>query len=195
LTHSDDFKNGAHSLLVEIAPCRLDRLRAVMPMRDSVFVHGGAAAWLMMRLCQEASETDEASSLAIEGLVLEVLAALSRDQWRRSVTRAPRWLVRAKAIIDAQFRLSTTHEQLAKAVGVHPVHLASQFRKHFKQTIGQYVRTRRIEHASRQLASSDSSLVDIALGSGFADQSHFSKVFKRLVGMTPAQFRANLRKA
>jgi AraC family transcriptional regulator len=194
LSHSDDFRERVHCLLVEIAAERLERLRAVLPMRDPVFLQGGRAAWLLMRLYQEAREADAASALAVEGLALEVLAAVSREQSAGSQARPPRWLTRAKELIDARFRETTTHDELANAVGVHPVHLASQFRKHFKRTIGQHVRWLRIEHASRQLAASDAPLAEIALSSGFADQSHFSKVFKRLAGTTPSQFRVNLRR-
>jgi AraC family transcriptional regulator len=195
LTHSDDFQDRVRCLLVEIAPGQLDRLREVLPMRDPVFLQGGTAAWLLMRLYQEARETDAASALAVEGLALEVLAAVSREQSASSMGCPPRWLMRAKGLIDARFRESRTHDELAKAVGVHPVHLANQFRKHFNRTIGEHVRGLRIEHATRQLATSDVPLAEIALSSGFADQSHFSKVFKRLAGTTPSQFRANLRRA
>jgi AraC family transcriptional regulator len=193
LTHSDDFQNGAHCFLFEIAPPRLERVREVLPMIDPVFLNGGAPAWLMMRLYNEARETDESSSLAAEGLTLEILAALSRERSSASPLRIPRWLTQAKDLLHARFPETLTHELLASAVGVHPVHLASEFRKHFKSTIGEYVRRLRIEHASRQLATSDASLAEIAVTSGFADQSHFCKVFKRLAGMTPTQFRSNLR--
>jgi len=162
-------------------------------MKDPIFLNGGAPAWLMMRLANEARETDEASALAAEGLALEILAALSRARSPVSSPRVPRWLTQAKDLLHAQFAKTTTHDHLANAVGVHPVHLASEFRKQFKCTIGEYVRRLRVEHASRELASSKASLVEIALSSGFADQSHFSKVFKRLAGMTPSQFRASLR--
>jgi AraC family transcriptional regulator len=149
----------------------------------------------MMRLYREARATDGASALAVEGLSLEVLAVLSRkrSEQRGLGARPPSWLMRAKELIHAQFRQTTTHEDLAKAVGVHPVYLAGEFRKHFRSTIGEYIRRLRVEQASRELVTSDVPLVEIALAAGFADQSHFSKVFKRLAGMTPSQFRASAR--
>lgn len=82
---------------------------------------------------------------------------------------------------------------MARSVGVHPVHLATTFRRHFGSTIGEYVRRLRIDFATRQIASSEESLCNIALAAGFADQSHFSKVFRQQTGMTPGVFRANLR--
>jgi AraC family transcriptional regulator len=190
LSHADDFSGGAHSLLVDIASSRFERLRSVVSLREPVFSRGGDAAWLMMRLYREAGATDEASALAVEGLALEILALLSRGRTDPTGSRPPRWLTEAQELIHARFRTTTTHEELANAVGVHPVYLAGEFRKHFGSTIGTYIRRLRVEHASRELVTSDRALVEIALAAGFADQSHFSKVFKRLACMTPSQFRA-----
>jgi AraC family transcriptional regulator len=81
---------------------------------------------------------------------------------------------------------------IADLVGVHPVHLASTFRQHYRCTIGEYVRHLRIEFACRMISSSEASLADIALAAGFFDQSHFSKAFKQLTGMTPSQFRTSI---
>ena len=194
MTHSDDFGNGVHCLLVEIAPQRLERLRDDLQLDEPVFINGGVPAWLAMRLYNEARQTDAASSLALEGLSLEILAELSRQQPVTSERKPPRWLEQAREIIHAKFAETLTHDHIANLVAVHPVHLAKVFRRHYKCTIGEYVRRLRIEHACREISSSEASLVEIALASGFSDQSHFSKVFKKLAGMTPTEFRKNLRK-
>jgi AraC family transcriptional regulator len=187
-------------LLVDIAPERFARLRETLPLVDPIFLNGsnsggGSAAWLMMRLYDAARQTDAASSLVVEGLTLELMAELSRQRTTladSNHSQPPRWLNHAKELLHAQFPEALTHDQLAQAVGVHPVYLAHEFRRYYQCTIGQYVRRLRIEHASRQLASSAASLAEIALAAGFCDQSHFSRVFKRLTGMTPAHFRGNL---
>jgi AraC family transcriptional regulator len=74
-------------------------------------------------------------------------------------------------------------------VGVHPVTLARGFRRRFGCTMGDYVRQRRIERAMEQLRSSHDSLAEIALQNGFADQSHFSNLFRRTVGLSPSRYR------
>src|SRR5438309_377932 len=81
---------------------------------------------------------------------------------------------------------------VSEAVGVHAVHLAREFRKHYGCTAGDYVRQLRIEYAFREIGRSGSSLAEIASAAGFSDQSHFSKVFRRFTGMTPANYRAAL---
>ena len=79
--------------------------------------------------------------------------------------------------------------QIAAEVGVHPVYLATAFRQKFGVTIGEFVRKLRIEHACAELMKGDLPLTAIALQAGFVDQSHFSKVFKLYVGMTPHKYR------
>jgi AraC family transcriptional regulator len=48
-----------------------------------------------------------------------------------------------------------------------------------------------VEFAGRQLATSALPLVEVALAAGFSDQSHFTKIFKRQMGMTPAEYQKN----
>ena len=79
--------------------------------------------------------------------------------------------------------------ELAAGVGVHPVTLARAFRRTFGCTIGEYLRRLRIERAAEQLATGTQPLAEIALAAGFADQSHFSNVFRRRVGMSPSAYR------
>jgi AraC family transcriptional regulator len=67
------------------------------------------------------------------------------------------------------------------------------FSRTFKQSIGKspnnYIVSRRIENAKRLLANSNSPIADIALQVGFASQSHFTTMFRRLTGRTPKVFR------
>lgn len=193
LTHTDDFKKGVHCLVFEIAAQRLARVRELLTLKEPIFVHGGRSAWLTMRLYEEARRCDAASALAMEGLALEILAELSRQLAPRTPDKSPRWLEETRELLHARFAEPLTHDVMARAVGVHPVHLATVFRQRFGCTIGEYVRRLRIDFASRQLADSNDSLCLIGLAAGFVDQSHFSKVFKRQTGLTPGQFRARLR--
>lgn len=194
-THSDDFRSGAHCFVLEIAPQRLERVREHLSLNEPICLHGGMLGWLTLRLYNEARQKDEASSLAVEGLSLEILAALSRQPATATERKPPRWLEQARELIHAQFAEPLTHAQIANAVAVHPVYLASVFRRYYGCTIGAYARRLRVEFACRNISTSNAPLADIALKAGFSDQSHFYKVFKQLTGMTPATFRANLRKS
>jgi AraC family transcriptional regulator len=103
------------------------------------------------------------------------------------------WLDKVKEIIHSQYAEPLRLSQIAKAVNVHPVHLARTFRNHHNCTIGEYVRQLRIEFACRQLSTSETSLAEIALQAGFASQSHFSTAFKLHTGMTPVRYRSSFR--
>lgn len=134
---------------------------------------------------------DEVSPLVIEGITLELMAEASRRAVRCSEDRRPpRWLKQTREFLDTHFTDNLSCSDIAVSVGVHPVHLAREFRRHYKCTLGEYTRQLRVEFACRELSKADASLVDIALTSGFSSQSHFSTVFKRLTGMSPAHYRS-----
>jgi AraC family transcriptional regulator len=90
------------------------------------------------------------------------------------------------------------HEHLAESVS--PVDLAnllgmsrSHFCRAFKASTGQpphaWLMSLRVRRARELMMTTGRSLVDIALGTGFADQPHFTRVFTRFAGMTPGEWR------
>jgi AraC family transcriptional regulator len=151
-------------------------------------------AGLAMNLYKEFKTIDDASSLAIEGLALEMTAWAMRYRMPFRA-QAPRWLEPVKEILHEKFGDPLTISWIAEEVGVHPVYLGSAFRRYCGCGVGDYIRQLRVGYASRELTNSDSSLVEIGQASGFADQSHFSRTFKRLMGMTPARYRSLFRKS
>jgi AraC family transcriptional regulator len=158
-------------------------------MDEPLSHQGGPAAWLAIRLYNEALRTDS-SPLAMEGIVLEILAELFREPLLSRIP--PQWLYRVKDLLHSHFAEPLTHAEIATTVGVHPVHLATTFRRHFMCTIGEYVRRLRFEFACREILVDRFSLSAIATCSGFFDQSHFIRIFKQFAGCTPSRFRANL---
>jgi AraC-like DNA-binding protein len=59
--------------------------------------------------------------------------------------------------------------------------------------MGSYVRRLRLDWAARELVRSETSLAGVALEAGFADQSHFTRFFKRHTGLTPQAYRRAMR--
>ena len=104
---------------------------------------------------------------------------------------SPPWLKQVLEIVHCQFNQTLSRSEIAEQVGVHRVYLARTFRRRFHCTIGEYQRLLRIEVACQRLTGSQASLVEIAQECGFCDQAHFSRTFKRFVGLTPLQYRAN----
>ncbi|HLK59494.1 MAG TPA: AraC family transcriptional regulator [Chthonomonadaceae bacterium] len=137
---------------------------------------------------------EDLANLAIEGLALEMFVLVSRRATYLEEQLRPRWLTQARDYLHAEFTAKHTLPQIAAAVGVHPVHLARVFRQHYHCTVVDYVRQLRVAFACRQLAQSDIPLAVIALDAGFADQSQFTRTFKRMMGMTPGEYRTEIRK-
>ncbi|HEX8637469.1 MAG TPA: helix-turn-helix transcriptional regulator, partial [Pyrinomonadaceae bacterium] len=149
---------------------------------------------LILKLNNEFDAEDTASTLAVEALLLEISVEASRQKTETTTDgKTPRWLLTAKEFIHAEFAHNPTLDEIAAAASVHPVHLSRIFRRHFRRTIAEYIRRLRVESACNALTKSDKSLVEIAAACGFSDQSHFSKNFKRIMNVTPAEYRSFMR--
>ena len=155
----------------------------------SIQFRGGAVAEIFSKLDRELRINDGASNLAVQGLTAELLAHASRDFVFSSETRIPEWLKEAKQLLQANFTEQLRLHSVSAELRVHPAHLAREFRRHFGRTMGQYVRELRIERSMLELARAGASLADIGAAVGFADQSHFSRIFKAHTGMTPKEYR------
>jgi AraC-like DNA-binding protein len=84
--------------------------------------------------------------------------------------------------------------QMAAAAHLSAYHFARQFKRATSLPPHQYVILRRVERAKQLLQAGIAlSLAEVALRTGFSDQSQFTHHFKRLVGVTPGQFRTPAR--
>jgi AraC family transcriptional regulator len=194
-THEDHWQRaGGRCFSVEFAHSRMECAREHARLVDgAAYVRSGDPIWLAIRLHREFHSMDDVSPLAMEGLTLEILAAVSRSSRSRLERNPPRWLVNARELLHDRFTEWLVLDDIAAAVDIHPVHLCRAFRNQYGCAIGDYVRNLRVDFAARQLSTSQHSLVEIALAAGFSDQSHFTKAFRRCTGMTPGAFRLHLR--
>jgi AraC family transcriptional regulator len=185
---------GGRAFHVEFSQSRIAAIGEYTPVqRDPVEVRCGPATWFASQLYREYQKPDDFSSLVMEGLALEILAEISRAGTADLAGTTPQWLHRARDLLHDRFAEPLALGDVAKAVGVHPVHFARCFRRRFGCPPGDYLRKLRVESACRQLATSETPLIEVALTAGFADQSHFTKTFRRIMGMTPGEFRRNFR--
>lgn len=188
--HSDEIETELRCLHVSSPPEVLDQLarQAVVPKRPAQ-ISGVSTTWLANRLYAEFSREDTASSIAIEGLVLAILAEIARAESKQNGPSIPSWLRQATDIVESRFLERLSLAAIASEVGVHYVHLSRQFHKYNHCTIGELIRRRRVQYASHLLAHSQTPLAEIALICGFSDQSHLSFLFKRYMGVSPSKFR------
>lgn len=189
-SHAVDFENGVHILSVAFSFEKLADIREQSLVLDAPSsCRTETSVWLGKRLIHELRQTDTASGLAVEGLILEMLAEASRSKNGSSEKNLPNWLKQAKDFLHDNFDQTVTLETVAQIADVHPAHLSRVFREKFGCTIGEYTRRLRVEFASQQLLQSEKSLSEIASASGFADQSHFNRIFKNLFKLTPYEYR------
>jgi AraC family transcriptional regulator len=193
--HANHFLDaGARAFNLELDARWLDRLQGeTMTLDEPAYFQGGRVAGLAAQLHQETRQTDAASALVVEGLFLELLGETARRGAPLAERKPPRWLQQAKELLHERFAAGLTLEEIAAAVGVHPVYLSTMFRQQFGCTIGDTVRRLRIDDACCRLIWSQLPLAEIALEAGFANQSHFSRTFKRLTGLTPSEYRRAFR--
>jgi len=194
--HAQYFDQSAVRLFrIEVNQARLENVSRGDLGLECCDFRGGPPVGLAHKLYRELREPDEVSCLAIEGLGLELIATIARETRGVGKTpcRPPRWLSKARELINSRFLEQLTLGDIARTVGVHPVTLAREFRRYYDCTVGDMVRRERISFACRQLLKPERSLTNIALSAGFYDQSHFAKTFKRLIGITPARYRASFR--
>lgn len=181
---------GAQVLLIEPDPGMEELFRpcARLLREPHCFEDWGVTA-LARRVVVEITNPDDRSGIALEALALELLAHAGRDL-DRSRGAAPAWLYRVRERLHDEFQNPPRLADLAESAGVHPMHMAQRFRWFTGMSIGTYLRHLRLDWCIHLLLHADISLAEIAFQAGFADQSHFTRVFRRYTGVTPGQYRA-----
>jgi AraC-like DNA-binding protein len=104
----------------------------------------------------------------------------------------PRAVKAAREYIEAHYTENLSLRELASVAQLNPSYLVRAFRKEVGLPPHEFLTQVRID-AAKKLLSEGRPIVDVALDAGFADQSHFTNRFKRLVGLTPKQFAQYLR--
>jgi AraC family transcriptional regulator len=183
--------DGGEALHIEFSAGWMQRAGAAAGvLAQAADFDRGLPLALARRLAGECRMPDDVTPLAVEGLVLELLAACRRDD-AAPPHAVPSWLRRAAERLADDWRTPPALAELAREAGVSPDHLSRRFRAAFGLRPGDFLRRRRIDEALRLMHETADSLADIALACGFADQSHFGRVFKRLHGVSPDRFLAD----
>lgn len=137
------------------------------------------------RIYMEFKNYDCFSEWIIEGLLLELMGTISRQVHDQGSSY---WFKKAKKIIDENYGKEVSTAFVAGELNVSASHLAREFRKAAGMTLGEYLRVSRIQQACQQLKKQDPDISQIAFELGFTDQSHFTKVFRRQMGITPRKY-------
>lgn len=131
-----------------------------------------------------------------ERLLLQVLHTYLKPTGNR---KPPAWVDGLKELIQDQidtnliapaYRLSLT--ELSESLDVNPAYVSRTFARYFDDlSFGEYIRKLRIEKALQLLENTAYTLTEIAYLTGFSDQSHFTRIFKKQIGQNPSDYRKN----
>jgi AraC family transcriptional regulator len=177
---------GTQVLIVRSAGEEVAGLETLLTRRRHQRV--AASTHLARRISRELAAGDAGTTLALEGLVLQLLAVASRDVLDVP-RRSARWLAAVREIVDAETPARLSLTELGARVGRSPAHVARAFRREYGVTVAAYARTSRLEWAREQLKASDAAITAIAVAAGYVDQSHFTRAFHLHAGITPARYR------
>jgi len=153
-----------------------------------------AARAILHGLIREMDFADEFSALSIRGSAYQALALTARC-FNQSLPSGDSLVARIQAAIQDAFPEAPDVDLLARSLGMSTTQLAVQYRRHAGEGIGLTARRLRVERACEMLPEQDRPLSQIAQDCGFCDQSHFTRVFARLMRSTPGKYRESLTKS
>jgi AraC family transcriptional regulator len=203
---------SAHSYVrVSIDPIRFDRLLASddgagpVRLRPTYGIGGPQLHHLIAALKAEADAGTPSGLAYVDALTTGLGLQMARQAGRvpfPSPSPAPargglppavrrRVLERMEAQPDARL----TVDMMARDAGLSPAHFARAFKESTGRAPHQHLLDLRLERARRLLDEPDAALSDVALRSGFADQAHFTRFFKRRFGITPGALVRSRRRA
>ena len=165
-------------------------------LRDILKADDPVLAGIAASLAQEAREAGLGGRLYVDSLRNHACVHILR-RYAHVIFREPN---RSGGLSHAQCRLLNQYfdenldrnislAELAGVVGLSEFHFARKFRTEFACPPHAHLMRKRIERAKAQLARGNIPLKVVAASSGFSDQSHMTRLFRRLLGMTPAEYR------
>jgi AraC-like DNA-binding protein len=132
-----------------------------------------------------------------ENLLLDVFNKFLKTK-SGTKKKTPGWAKELKEIIQDQIdtNLALSLKEISKNLDVHPSYLSREFSKYFEDlSFGEYIRKLRIEKAIQLIHAQTYSLTEISYLTGFSDQSHFTRIFKKHTGKNPLTFKKDVLKS
>lgn len=130
----------------------------------------------------------------VEQLLLEVYHKYLKQQGSK---KAPEWTKEIKEMIQDQIdtNMALSLQQVSEELKINPAYVSREFSKYFENlSFGDYIRKMRIEKSIHLMETTNYSLTEIAYLTGFSDQSHFNRVFKKQLGIKASEYKKNLTK-
>jgi AraC-like DNA-binding protein len=126
----------------------------------------------------------------VEGMLVQVFNKFMRRQLGKK--KPPVWAIKLKETIQDQIdtNYSLNLKEISKVIKLNPDYISREFSKYFDSlSFGEYIRKLRVDKAIDYLRTTAYTQIEIAYLTGFSDQSHFIRVFKKHTGMTPTSYK------
>jgi two-component system response regulator YesN len=95
----------------------------------------------------------------------------------------------AKQYIGENYYQALTLEKVSKNIGFNPTYFSTMFKKETGMNFSDYLKKVRIDNAKNMLLDTEQQVEDISYAVGYSDIKYFSRLFKKLAGVTPTEFR------
>ena len=139
-----------------------------------------------------ASSSDYIRDMRINGKLNDLLTLLMESSWHRGAhTNAPKKMEisQVKSFLDEHYKEKLSLESVASHFFIDKHYLARLFKEQYGVTLVTYLQQVRITHAKRMLRFTDKTIEEIGLECGIGELNYFSRVFKKLEGVSPSEFR------
>jgi len=157
-------------------------------LQGSIKIADPDLKFLLYKIFRETKENESSTLLSVQTLLLETLSKMIHHQ-KNDSQKKPNWVSELNNILNDQFSDSLSLDYLSKQLHIHPVHLFRDFSKYFNSGLGEYIRKIKIQKSLELISQKKLDLTAIAFECGFSDQSHFTRCFKEINGITPSQYR------
>ena len=138
-------------------------------------------------------QNEKHTQAPVEHLFIQVFEKYLKQ---KKSMKTPGWVTELKDIIQDQIDTNITLKEISKDLDINPTYLSREFSKYFDDlSFGDYIRKLRIDKATSYLSNSDFSLTKIAYLTGFSDQSHFTRIFRKHTGQTPSEYKKAIKKS
>jgi AraC family transcriptional regulator len=182
-------RSGTDTILVQIPAARLSDDWLNLFARPAIYLDTSVMG-LTQAMLRELHRADSMATLGLGSLIMELTTIVCRGSRRgRGYSARQSWLQRVREQLHDVTNPQPALEDLATTAGVHRAHLAKAFRAAFGCTVGEYLRSVRLQRFADRLVATEIPIARLAVELGFYDQPHLTRCFRRAFGHTPMRWR------
>jgi AraC family transcriptional regulator len=202
--HGVRFESRMEGIALAFDPSTFDRLvqsadgKASLPIMQSLTACPPKVDHLMRALMHESDDPSTEDGIGLECIATAIALSICQHAGaapaalRTESRLAPRQIRAVQAYVETHLHQPVSLADLAAVAGLSSFHFLRSFKGSLGSTPARYVLDRRMERARYLLKISNLTVSEVGIGVGFQDVSHFSRAFRRAMGVTPSAFRSSV---